>query len=397
LKRLTNLRLLSWFNFFSSFRLYGVVAVIYFRQITGSYALGLSIYAIANIARAAFEIPTGIYSDKLGRSICLRLGALVSVLSVACYAIGQHYAILVIGAVLEGACWAFFSGNTDALLYESLAEHSEQDRYHDALGRVNSALELAGFLASVLGGLIASVSFGVLLWLSVIPQMVALAISTGFRDPAIHRETSESIVFHLKEALSYYVSNWRLRTLSLAQIISVGVGEAAWSLQAAFYNTLLPVWAVGVMISLNYLASIISFRLSGRLIDRFKALNLLLFSTIYSRVLGFIALLYPTVLSPLLMATASVTYGPTVVAQNTLLQTEFNDKQRATMASINSLAGGCFFAVFAIFLGACADRFGTANALLITQVCLLSLVGLYWRVFRRAGKAVRESGRTTGA
>ncbi|MBK8022520.1 MAG: MFS transporter [Chloroflexi bacterium] len=383
MKRSANLRLLSWFNFFSFLRLYGVVAVIYFAQITGSYALALSIYSIANIARAAFEIPTGIISDKLGRSICLRLGALASVLSVACYAIGQDYAILVIGAVLEGACLAFFSGNNDALLYESLAEHGQEVRYPEALGRARSAMELAGFLASILGGLIASVSFGVLMGLSMMPQLIALALSFGFRDATVHRRTPENVLFHLKEALSYYMSNWRLRTLSLAEIIGVGMGDAAWSLQAAFYNMLLPIWAVGVMISLNYLASTISFRLSGRLIERFKALNLLLFSAIYSRVLAFIALISPTVFSPLLMASASVTYGPSVVAGNTLLQAEFTDRQRATMASINSLAGGFFFAVMAVLLGAYADRFGTAHALLIAQVLQLPLIGLYWQVFRK--------------
>lgn len=381
MKKSPNIKRLAWFNFFSSFRLYGVVAVIYFAQITGSYALGVSIYSIVNIARAAFEVPTGILSDKVGRSISLRLGALASLLSVACYALGQNYAILAVGAVLEGLCWAFFSGNNNALLYESLSEHGDQDRYHEALGRAHSALELAGFIASILGGLIAFVSFGALLWLSLIPQIIALILSLGFRDPSIPREAAQSLLLHLKEALTHYRSNWRLRTLSLAEIIGIGMGEAAWQLQAAFYNTLLPVWAVGIMISLNFLTSTISFRLSGRLIDRFKALNLLIFGEVYSRPLIFLALIHPTVFSPLLMASASMMYGPSVVAHNTLLQREFTDAQRATMASINSLAGGIFFALCAIVLGTLADHLGLPTTLLISQIGMLPLIVLYLRVY----------------
>src|SRR5438034_57985 len=110
-----NLRLLSWFNFFFNFRLYSGVASIYFAAITHSYALAISIFSIAQIAQALFEVPTGIYSDRLGRRKCLIIGAGASVGSILCYAVGQGYALLALGAVFEGACRALFSGNNDAL------------------------------------------------------------------------------------------------------------------------------------------------------------------------------------------------------------------------------------------------------------------------------------------
>jgi MFS family permease len=56
------------------------------------------------------------------------------------------------------------------------------------------------------------------------------------------------------------------------------------------------------------------------------------------------------------------------VCETKLLQTEFNHKQRATMGSLNSLAGSLFFAIFAIFLGFLADKYGVRNALLIKTI-----------------------------
>lgn len=382
-----NVKLFSWFNFLYSFRLYWVIAIIYFSQVTGSYALGVSVFSIAQLSQAVFEVPTGVYSDRIGRINTLRLGALASVLSVVSYAIGQSYLVLVIGAVLEGLCRAFFSGNNDALLYETLTDSGQTDKYHEVLGKISSTAELAGFLGVTIGGLVASQSFSVLLWLSTIPQALALMVSFRFTEPSMSRDKVGNIYLHIKDALSYYKHNFRLRYLSLASVINFSIGEATWSLQAAFYNTLLPVWAIGFFLSFNYLASVISYRLSGKIIDRLKALNLLIYQEVYSRVLDIIALARPTILSPALMAAASMFYGAGEVAKSTLLQKEFTDKQRATMASTNSLVGSIFFAIFAVLLGVLADRISLAKSLLFAQICLLPVILIYLKVFRAHNNA----------
>ena len=377
-----NIKVLSWFNFLFDFRLYPVVAIIYFAQVTHSYALGISLFSIAQIVQAVFEVPTGIYSDKIGRVNSLRLGALVSVFSIVFYAIGQFYWILFIGAIFEGVWRAFFNGNNDALLYETVKASGQKITYHETLGKVSSILELAGFLGTVIGGVIAYKSFALLMWLSVIPQILALAVSFGFIEPPIHREKIGSIYSHLKDSLSSYKNNIKLRDLSLAKIIGYGIGEATWSFQSAFYNSVLPLWIVGFVMSLNFLASVISYRLSGRIIAKVKALNLLIFQEIYSRFLDITALVYPTVISPFLMAAASIFYGSGVVAESTLLQKEFSDKQRATLPSINSLFGNIFFSIFAVIIGLSADKFGIAKSLLIAQICLLPVLLLYIRTLR---------------
>jgi MFS family permease len=377
-----NIKILSWFNFLFNFRLYSVVAIIYFAQVTHSYALAISIFSITQIAQAIFEVPTGIYSDKIGRVNSLKLGAIASILSIAFYAIGQFYWVLVIGAIFEGICRAFFNGNNDALLYETVKDSGEKIAFSEALGKVSSILELAGFLGTILAGVIAFKSFSLLMWLSVIPQVLALAVSFGFVEPPIHREKIENIYSHLKDALSYYKNNIKFRDLSLAKIIGYGIGNATWSFQSAFYNSVLPLWIVGFVMSLNFLASVISYRLSGRIIAKFKELNLLIFQEIYSRALDLIALAYPTFVSPFLMAAASIFYGSGVVAESTLLQKEFSDKQRATLPSINSLEGNVFFSIFAVLTGFLADRLGIAKSLLIAQICLIPVLFLYIKAFR---------------
>lgn len=71
-----NIKLLSWFNFLLDFRFYAPVAIIYFSQVTGSYVLGMAVFSVTFISSALFEVPTGIYSDMIGRKKNLCLGSI---------------------------------------------------------------------------------------------------------------------------------------------------------------------------------------------------------------------------------------------------------------------------------------------------------------------------------
>src|SRR6478609_6408506 len=97
-----NIKLLTWFNFFTDFKLYSAVIIIYFAHVTHSYALGASIFSITFILTALFDIPTSIFADRMGRKRTVILGAITGVLYAIFYAIGQNYWFLVVGAVFEG-------------------------------------------------------------------------------------------------------------------------------------------------------------------------------------------------------------------------------------------------------------------------------------------------------
>jgi len=377
-----NVWLLSFYSVFYNFRLHTVLAVIFYAQVTHSYALALSIFSVAQIAQGIFELPSGIYSDRYGRSNCLRIGAVASLLSIVFYATGFSYWFLVLGAIFDGMNRAFFSGNNDAFLYETLDSIGKKNTYSSELGKCNSNLEFAGFISAIIGSAIAMYSVQLLFVLSIIPQIIGVGLSFLFVEPLVIRQHTDSIFNHLKGSLSLYLTNVKVRAISFASIIGFGLGESSWAFQAVFYNSLLPVWAVSIMMSLNFLASTISFRVSGRLIERFKAINVLIAQEIYGRVLFFIALIYPTVISPLLMGIASLSYGPSMIAKSSILQDEFTDQQRATMSSLNSLIGNAFFAVCAVLIGVVADISGPAKTLLIAQICSLPVLLCYILVKR---------------
>ncbi|MFA9288413.1 MAG: MFS transporter [Weeksellaceae bacterium] len=382
MKLRNNLKVLTWFNFFTDFKLYAPVAVIYFSMVTGSFALGMSIFSIVMISSALFEIPTGVLSDHMGRRKTLIWGAVASVAYVTFYAIGQSYWILAIGAVFEGLSRSFYSGNNNALLYDTLKEEGKEEEFAEYDGRLSSMFQIALATAAVIGGILATFSYPLIMWLSVISQSICLVLSFRIMEPHEHSRRSGNIYAHLKEAYSNFITNKKLRLLSFGSIVGYGLGESSYYFQSAFYNTVWPVWAIGMATAAGNAAAATSFRFAGRLIKRFGAVNILISQNIYDRMTAIIATAFPTILSPALMSSGSAWYGVAEVSKSSLMQREFTDHQRATMGSLNSFAGSIFFGIISISLGTLADILSPARAILLLQLFQISNIFIYWKLFK---------------
>ncbi len=378
---------MNWLNFFWNFKLYAPILIIYFAQETGSFANALLLFSIFSIAISIFEIPTGIYSDMIGRKKTLILGSLASVVSIICYAFGGSFLILVIGAVFAGLQESFFSGNNDALLYDTLGETSDQSSFAEHVGKISSTLQIALGISALLGGFIAGISFAYVLWLSVVPQIIALFISFRITEPKTHFEKISSNIFaNLKEAFYKFKNNFKLRNLSLSSIIGFGMGEVQNQFMPAFINTVWPVWALGVWKSVGKLCSFLGSRNAGSILKRFSSFKVLIVGQLLSIGLTIIAVVFAGAWSPAIIALTSIPYGITAVALISLMHAEFSDQQRATMGSINSLLGNIFFAIFAYAFGLVADYLGTTSPIVITEILSLSVVYLYWILFKNHKK-----------
>ena len=373
-----NIKLLRWHSFFTDFSLWAPLAIIYFSRVSGSYTLGISIFSVAMISSAIFELPTGFISDKYGRVKTLIFGATTFVLSGIFYAIGLNYWFLIIGAILGGLGRSFYSGNNNALLYDNLIEDQKVEDFAEYNGKIGSMSQIALAIAGLSGGIIAYFSFPILMWLSVIPPIVCLILGLNLIEAKSVSNESENIFIHIGQAFKNFISNFKLRQISLVNIIEFGMGEAAWNFRSAFVATLWPIWAIGIAQVLSNIGAAFSFHFSGRIIKKFTAIKILFFNFIASKTIDLTLLIFPSVLSPALMSSTSLLYGTGSVSKEKLLQNEFTNKERATMGSLNSLFGSLFFGFFAIILGLLADKFGPRQALIIeVLLSFIILIPLY--------------------
>lgn len=376
-----NIKLLLWLNFCTDFIFFAPVAILYFAHVTGSYALGMSIFSIAYVSSAMFEVPTGIISDLVGRKKTTILGALSAVACVVFYAIGGSYWVLAIGSLFQGLSRAFYSGNNDALLHDTLKEIGKEDDYHTYLGKTSSMFQVALAIAAVTGGFMAARSYALVMWASVIPQICALLISTQIVEPKILNKGSTNIYSHLLESIKYFKQNRKLRLLSIASSLKFGLGESGYFLRSVFIMDLWPLWAIGVASALSNVGAAASYYFGGKVIDRFKPLRVLSFEVISTRAVNLIAILFPSIISPALMGASSLTFGVGWVALGSLLQKEFTHAQRATMGSINTLVGNLAFGVFSVVLGVFADWYGARTALIVINIALFAPLFFYRKIF----------------
>ncbi len=376
-----NIRLLKIFNFLIGFSLFAPLAIIYFSKVSGSYTLGASIFGITMLSSAVFEVPTGIWSDRVGRRGTIILGSWARVLAFILYAIGLSYWWLVAGAILEGLSRSFYSGNNDAFLHDTLADDGMQGEYKEYLGKTSASEHFALGVSALIGGFIAHVSFSYLMWLSVISQIIMLYVSYQFSEPKHRSVTSTNLFVHLKEAIALFVRNKKLRLLAVSDAISFSTGEVSFQFRSAFLQSVWPIWAIGLVSTFTHIIASISYYFSGQIIKLIGPEKVLLIRSIYGKFSSLIAYGIPSIYSPLIIITPSVIYGAGQVAKNGLMQREFSDQQRATMSSLNSFISSIGFTFMSVMIGLFADFTSPAKALVVMTIISIPTIPIYYKIF----------------
>lgn len=383
-----NIRIIKWFNFYTDFRLFSAISILYFAQVTGSFTLAMSVFSVVMLSSALFEVPTGIFSDRIGRKKTMTLGALASVACIISYAIGGSFGVLVIGALFEGLARSFYSGNNDALVHDTLTLDGKEAEYGATIGKISVMGQVALAISALSGSVIASWSFPLVMWISVIPQIVCVALSFALTDIPRLETRSANVYSHFTDAVRLFFKNPKLRLLSITDMLNFAFSESTFHFTAAFYQTVWPVWSLGLAKGLSYAGAAIGFHYSGALIKRYNSFKLLISGYIVRRVVTFIGVLFPSVFSPLIMSTSSIPWAVTATAQNVLLQKEFDPTKRATMASLNAFGGSILFGIFSIGIGVMADVMSARVAIIVIQLLSLVVLIFQWKLFAHSKKIV---------
>lgn len=385
---LRNVRLIAHFNLFLGLRFHVAIAPVYFAHVTGSLTQASIILAAVFVSAAVFEIPTGVVSDRMGRRRTAVAAAIASVASISLYAVGTNFAVLFVGAILEGLRRALVSGNNEALLFESLREARAQQSYASHFGRTESLAEISLALCAPIGSLIAAWNLHAAVAIGIVPQLLCVLVALRLTEP-IHRGEHVGNAFaHIGQAFQLFRKNPRLRMLTLSNALNYGLGEASFFFRPAVVATMWPLWAIGVTQLIGNVGTAVSSWFAGPVIERFGMLKGIIVSSVLQRVIAIVGLVKPTAVSPVLLGMVGFGYGVRNVGERTLLQQNFSDEQRATMGSLISLLGSIMLATALIGMGLIADAASPELAMLIGQVILILPTVFYMAL---AGKTLTSS------
>ena len=362
------------------------LAVVYFQKITGSYAFALGIFSIANIVQSIAEVPTGVISDRMGRRKTMVISAILNTGAYVLYALAGTLAmkyLLILGAVVGAIGGAFESGTDDALMYETMEELRKADKYDIIYARSKTF----GQIGLGTGALIAAIvtyfySLTVLAWVSAIVSVGGLLVTWRFVEPKNHSVEECTSVKHFIAAIKAFVQNKKLRILSTIQMFNRSISYSSHCFESAYFNILIPTWAVNVARIVKQTCGAISYAIAPYF-RKFGFYRILVASTIGMTIIKLTAVILNNFVTPFLHSCVNILYGTSSTAESALLQKELSSKQRATMGSIVSLFGGILSALVYWLTGVIADNVSVLFAIIVLLFCNVFITGGYYWMLKR--------------
>lgn len=363
------------------------MAILILAHALGSFSLGMLVLSASALACAFSEVPTGVFSDMRGRRATMLLGACFNILGIFLLAVGSSLYVLLLGGAMLGVAQACYSGNNEALLFESLKVSDDEGSFSLHYGHMQGMLQLGSGLAAGLGGVLALYSLYLALWVSLVPQVICLFLSARLVEHGGTRKVRSDALTALRNSFALFKRNRRLRLFTISSTIQYGINESLYLFSPAFVTTFWPLWGAGVARVIGHVLSVVSFWMAGPVIRKLSAPKVLIGSQVLSRVVGIAAAVTATAISPLLLYSNSLFYGTGIVAQQSLLQREFSDEERATLGSMTSVFGALAFSVLGYGFGFLADTLSPVWTTGIGEVLLIAaIIPNVW--------AVRGRGRT---
>lgn len=139
--------------------------------------------AIYDIGTSVLEVPSGYFSDRIGRRITLIIACIASVAGCVLLAGSANFYLFALAQVLIGAGSAFASGTDSALLYDSLKQVGRENEIAEQEARAWRFRFTSLAISAFLGGLIAMVSMPLVYASTAAVGCIAIALATMFREP----------------------------------------------------------------------------------------------------------------------------------------------------------------------------------------------------------------------
>lgn len=178
-----NINLYPSFQFFRNLLFWQAVWFLYFESVlTAGEAILLA--AIFDLSTVILEVPSGYFSDYLGRRLTLIIGMIASAAGCLLLFGSSSFIVFAVAQVLLGAGGAFVSGTDTALLYDSLAEEGRQDEIAAQEVRAWRYSYMALAISAVAGGFLSTETFKPAYLATAIALLAGLAIVILFREPS---------------------------------------------------------------------------------------------------------------------------------------------------------------------------------------------------------------------
>jgi MFS family permease len=322
-----------------------------------------SIFAISIVL---LEIPTGYFADIFGRKKSLVYSGFFLFGATLAYAIGGSFYHFLIAEIL----WAFgnslISGSDSALIYDTLVDLKQQEKYKKIWGNAVFFLLIAIAFANIVGGFVGKINFRWTFYLLLPFLALLIPLSISMHEPRRHKLIfKKGYLWELLKIIKYsLLKNRKLRWLILYSAIAYSFNQSAlWFYQPYFSLSGLDIAHFGfVFASFQLVAAITSkysYKIEEKLGEKYSLILLIvLIGASYLLMSNFVYLFSFTFafLHQFVRGFSKVVITDYV---NKLTTSDI----RATILSAKNMVGQLIYAIIIPFFGWIADVYSLLQAL----------------------------------
>ncbi len=317
--------------------------------------------AVYYLSVFVLEVPSGYFSDRVGRRRTLLLAAAALIVSYNCFIFGDSFAWFAVAQFFLAAGISFQSGTDTALLYDSLkaldreAEYAQREANAEQVGQVTIAI------ATLAGGVLGMIDLRLAYVYSLLSALAMLALAWRFSEPrhaeddGLVTQSFSAVVLSCLRRLRDPVLGWTFLLVivlyALAHVIYefyqpyITLLDLDW-LDAPEYAPLIS----GIVISISMFGGALGARLSIPWQLRFGFVGVLALAMLIQ--LGIVAAM-ALALSPLVLSLVCARNFPMALAHapvRAAIAPRISREQRATYLSIQGLSERLLFALLLLAL-----------------------------------------------
>ena len=392
-----NLQLYPYFEALLIFYFWAPVFFLYFSERV-SLEQVLQLQALYYLAVVLFEVPSGYFSDRLGRKITLLISSGSFVLSNLVFYFSSEFMSLAAGQILMAVGFAFYSGTNHSFHYESLKSLGRGEEFRDREAKIGSRTLVCAALASVIGGWAAVYSLKNAYALTALSSFFAFIVALGFKEPTDNstdqaKENERGSFLRQLVDCANYLRNARLRWVFVFMVLFTVVVHVPTEffqpytkllnvevLQGGKYLTLY----IGLILAMGSLIASFFAAKSSIIAEKIGTTNVFLLAIVLELLIAIAMglLLHPVIFLLILFRRmpAALMQAPYVAEVSPMIQS----KHRATFFSLNSLAGRLMYSLVLMALSAMVGSSNATDWVTLSKILLscsvlgaIGLVALY--------------------
>jgi len=367
------------------------VIVPFYRSHGMSATQILIIQAAYSLSQLVFEIPSGYFSDAIGRRKTLILAAFLMLSGIALYAWSEGFWWFVSAEVILGSAGAMRSGTDSALLYDHLKSIRDEHRYKKCEGHAEFWSRTGTAVSAVAGGALgAFATLRLPFYVNMGSAFLMLLVGFSLKEPFRAELPKGNPLRNILKTAWVSVRNPRLLSpmIRMGIIGSTGV-TAIWGYFMLYRHYNLPLVWHGIIFAAMQFTSAFGARhgaqFEGYLGYRISSLMILVPGLLFV-VIGLIH--HAAVLLPLVMLHALL-WGMSTPLLLEEIQHRTTSDVRATTLSVSSMIGRIITICIGPAFGWIVDHRATGVAYISMGCFFYTVIILAWFVTRSGMRSNR--------